>query len=168
MKSRAEKQSQKKVGSVERSSTRAAVARSTFSSRHVKKLTGSEHFLKLMPKNGTLLWREAHFKLKIHKTPQRRSTDVGRWHAYAARGTFQRRLWREPDVKVKTLKKRTVSNHFLKFRCRKMPRRCGTKHITKSKCTKHRMVGPLFGVQMSKYLFAVNQIVSLLLNQLVM
>ena len=37
------------------------------------------------------------------------------------------------------------SNHFSKFRCRKMVRRCGEKHICKSKCTKH-----LRGGQMSK------------------
>ena len=41
-------------------------------------------------------------------------------------------------------------DHFLKFRCRKNARRCGEKHICKSKCTKHRIFGPLFEVQMSK------------------
>ena len=30
-----------------------------------------------------------------------------------------------------------VSNHFWKLRCRKSARRCGAKHISKSKCTKH-------------------------------
>ena len=29
-------------------------------------------------------------------------------------------------------------------------RRCGAKHICKSKCTKHHMLGPLFEVEMSK------------------
>ena len=29
------------------------------------------------------------------------------------------------------------SEHFLKFRCRKMARGCGAKHISNSKCTKH-------------------------------
>ena len=42
-------------------------------------------------------------------------------------------------------------DHFLKFRCRKIARRCGEKLICKSKCTKHRMFGPLFEVQMSKH-----------------
>ena len=32
----------------------------------------------------------------------------------------------------------------------KIARRCGEKHIWKSKCTKHRMFGPLLEVQMSK------------------
>ena len=42
------------------------------------------------------------------------------------------------------------SDHFWKLRCRKSARRCGAKHISKSKCTKHTMVGPLFEVEMSK------------------
>ena len=32
----------------------------------------------------------------------------------------------------------------------KIARRCGEKHILKSKCTKHYMFGPLFEVPMSK------------------
>ena len=42
------------------------------------------------------------------------------------------------------------SDHFWKLRCRKNARRCGAKHISKSKCTKHTMLGPLLEVQMSK------------------
>ena len=42
------------------------------------------------------------------------------------------------------------SDHFWKFRCRKSARRCGVKHISKSKCTKHTRFGPLLEVQMSK------------------
>ena len=42
------------------------------------------------------------------------------------------------------------SDHFWKFRCRKSARRCGAKHISKSKCTKHTSFGPLLEVQMSK------------------
>jgi len=36
------------------------------------------------------------------------------------------------------------------LRCRKSARRCGAKHISKSKCTKHLSVGPLLEVEMSK------------------
>ena len=43
-----------------------------------------------------------------------------------------------------------VSDHFWKLRCRKSARRCGAKHISKSKCTKHTIVGPLLEVEMSK------------------
>ena len=42
------------------------------------------------------------------------------------------------------------TDHFWKLRCRKSARRCGAKHISKSKCTKHTMYRPLLEVQMSK------------------
>ena len=42
------------------------------------------------------------------------------------------------------------SDHFWKLRCRKSARRCGAKHISKSKCTKHHMFAPLLEVRMSK------------------
>ena len=42
------------------------------------------------------------------------------------------------------------SDHFWKLRCRKSARRCGAKHISKSKCTKHTILGPLLEVEMSK------------------
>ena len=42
------------------------------------------------------------------------------------------------------------SDHFWKLRCRKSARRCGAKHISKSKCTRHTILGPLLEVQMSK------------------
>ena len=41
-------------------------------------------------------------------------------------------------------------DHFWKLRCRKSARRCGAKHISKSKCTKHTILGPLLEVAMSK------------------
>ena len=42
------------------------------------------------------------------------------------------------------------SDHFWLLRCRKSARRCGAKHISKSKCTKHTRFGPLLEVAMSK------------------
>ena len=42
------------------------------------------------------------------------------------------------------------SDHFWKLRCRKSARRCGAKHISISKCTKHQGFGPLLEVEMSK------------------
>ena len=42
------------------------------------------------------------------------------------------------------------ADHFWKLRCRKSARRCGAKHILKSKCPKHTNVGPLLEVAMSK------------------
>ena len=43
-----------------------------------------------------------------------------------------------------------MSDDFWKLRCRKSGRRCGAKHISKSKCTKHLSVGRLLEVAMSK------------------
>ena len=39
------------------------------------------------------------------------------------------------------------SDHFWKLRCRKSARRCGAKHMSKSKCTKHLSLAPLFEVE---------------------
>ena len=95
-------------------------------------------------KNCTLLWREAHFEVKMYKTHQVRTTfgswDVEKVHAVVARSTF----WSQ------NVQNTPFSDHFWKFRCRKSARRCGAKHILKSKCTKHLSVGPLLEVAMSK------------------
>ena len=61
-------------------------------------------------------------------------------HAVVARSTF-------PSENVQST---PMSDHFWKLRCRKSARRCGAKHMSKSKCTKHHMVGPLLEVAMSK------------------
>ena len=47
------------------------------------------------------------------------------------------------------------SDHFWKLRCGTSARRCGAKHVSKSKCTKHTMFGPLLVVEMSKAHFEV-------------
>ena len=95
-------------------------------------------------KNCTPLWREAHFEVKTYKTPQLRTTfggsDVEKVHAVVARSTF----WSQ------NVQSTPFSDHFWKLRCRKSARRCGAKHISKSKCTKHTMLGPLLEVKMSK------------------
>ena len=68
------------------------------------------------------------------------SSDVEKVHAVVARSTF-------PSQNVQST---PGSDHFWKFRCRKSARRCGAKHISKSKCTKHHMFAPLSEVRMSK------------------
>ena len=84
-----------------------------------------------MFKNGTRLWREAHLQVKMYKTPHCRSHfgsfDVQKWHAAVARSIFV----------GENVQNTTCSDHFLKVRCSKIARRCGAKHICKSKCTKH-------------------------------
>ena len=126
----------------------AVVARSTFPSQNVQNTPMSDHFWKLrcrksarrcgakhmskskctkhtnvgpllqvaMSKKCTPLWREAHFQVKMYKTPHVRTTVGG------------------SDVDF-----------------RKSARRCGAKHISKSKCTKHTMFGPLLEAQMSTF-----------------
>ena len=130
------------VGQMRDEKLHAVVARSTFRSQNVQSTPAPGHFWKCrcrkiarrcgakhiskskctkhtssgplleveMSKNCTPLRREAHFEVKMYKTPA-------------------------PD-------------HFWKLRCRKIARRCGAKHISKSKCTKHTRSGPLLEVEM--------------------
>ena len=154
----------------------AVVARSTFPSQNVQNTPFSDHFWKLrcwksarrcgakhilkskctkhtssgplleveMSKKCTPLWREAHFQVKMYKTHHSRTTfgswDVEKVHAVVARSTFR----------SQNVQNTTCSRHFWKLRCRKSARRCGAKHISKWKCTKHYMFAPLLEVQMSK------------------
>ena len=97
-----------------------------------------------MSKKCTPLWREAHFEVKMYKTPHVRATfgssDVEKVHAVVARSTFR----------SQNVQNTTCSRHFWRFGCWKSARRCGAKHISKSKCTKYSSVGPLLEVEMSK------------------
>ena len=61
-------------------------------------------------------------------------------HAVVARSTFR----------SENVQNTPWSEHFWKLRCRKSARRCGAKHISKSKCTKHTSSGPLLAVEMLK------------------
>ena len=52
------------------------------------------------------------------------------------------------DEELHAVVARNVQNtpgpdHFSKLRCQQSARRCGAKHISKSKCTKHTILGPL-------------------------
>ena len=92
----------------------------------------------------TPLRREADFEAKMYKTHHGQSTfgswDVEKVHAVVARSTFR----------SQNVQNTSASDHFWKLRCRKSACRCGAKHISKSKCTKHFSVGPLLEVEMSK------------------
>ena len=94
--------------------------------------------------NCTPLWREAHFEVKMYKAHHSRTT-FGSWgvqkvHAVVARSTFR-------SENVQNI---PFSDHFWKLRCPKSARRCGAKHISKWKCTKHTILGPLLEVEMPK------------------
>ena len=126
-------------------------------------------------KNCTPLWREAHFQVKMYKTHQLRTTfgswDVEKVHAVVARSTcpsqnvqntpcsdhfWKLRCWKVHAVVARStfpsqnVQSTPCSDHFWKLRCWKSARRCGAKHISKSKCTKHLSVGPLLEVEMLK------------------
>ena len=80
-----------------------------------------------------------HFFLQWFEAPEGRK--VGslkmrdeKLHAIAARSTF-------PSQNV---------HHFWNLRCRKSARRCGAKHMSKSKCTKHTRGRTTLEVDMSK------------------
>ena len=148
----------------------AVVAQSTFQSENVQSTPCSDHFWKLscrksqrrwkskctkhlrsgplleveMSKKCTPLWRKAHFKVKMYKAHQLRTTfwsgDVEKVHAVVARSTF----WTQNVQSTPCL------DHFWKLSLRKSARRCGAKHVSKSKCTKHTMLGPLLEVELSK------------------
>ena len=61
-------------------------------------------------------------------------------HAVVARSTFR----------SQNVQSTPGSDHFSKLRCRKSARRCGAKHISKSKVLKNDGLGPLLEVQMWK------------------
>ena len=148
----------------------AVVARSTFASQNVQNTRGSDHFWKLRCRKSARRCGAKHTKFPRGRTTFG-SWDVEKVHAVVARSTFRSqnvKNWRSRttfgswDVekvhavvarstfRSQKCKKLTVSDHFWKLRCRKSARRCGAKHISKSKCTKHTMLGPLLEVEMLK------------------
>ena len=110
-------------------------------------------------KSCTPLWREAHLEVKCVKNWGVRTTfgswDVEKVHAVVARSTcpsqnVQNTLLARSTFPSQNVQNTPFSDHFWKLRCWKSARRCGAKHISKSKCTKHTILGPLLEVQMSK------------------
>ena len=90
-----------------------------------------------------MIWGSGGSKSRLAKAagaePARQMRDE-KLHAVVARSTFQ----------SQNVQNTSASDRFWKLRCRKSARRCGAKHISKSKCTKHTRSGPLLEVQMSK------------------
>ena len=110
-------------GSCDVEKVHAVVARSTFPSQNAQNCTKHHMFAPLlevrMLKKCTPLWREAHFEVKMYKTPHVRATfggsDVEKVHAVVAWSTF-------PSQNVKNTR---GSDHFWRFRCR-----CASRHYT--------------------------------------
>ena len=90
-----------------------------------------------------MIWGSGESKSRLAKAagaePCGQMSD-GKVHAVVARSTF-------PSQNAQST---PCSDHFEKLRCRTSARRCGAKHISKSKWTKHLSSGPLLEVAMSK------------------
>ena len=101
------------------------------------------HVVRWEMKNCTPLWREAHLEVKMYK-------------AHHARGHFWKLTCRKSALVARStfgsqnVQNTPCSDHVWKLTCRKSARCCCAKHIPKSKCTKHTMLGPLLEVDMSK------------------
>ena len=86
-------------------------------------------------------WFVAPEGRKVGSLKRRVRSQLARWeinklHAVVARSRFG----------SQNVQSTPWSDHFWKLRCRKSARRCGAKHISKSKCTKHLSVGRLLAV----------------------
>ena len=124
----------------------------------------------VMSKNCTLLWRKAHYEVKMLKKWGSGNT----FWSFDVEAVAKSTLWRQNAKKLESgstfwssdveklhgaVAKRIFSSpnvqntswwHFLKFWCPKIARGCGEKHIMKSKCAKHVSSGQFFEVLMSK------------------
>ena len=93
-------------------------------------------------------WFGAPEGRKVGSLKRRVRSQLARWEMKSCTP-----LWREArnEAKMyKTHQNTPLSDHFWKLRCRKSARRCGAKHISKSKYTKHTRFGPLLEAAMSK------------------
>ena len=113
----------------------AVVARSTFPSQNVQNTRGSDHFWKMRCRKS---------EVKMYKTP-----GFGPLLEVAMSKKCTP-LRREAHFQVKMYKTPGVQTTFGSCDVEKVQRRCGAKHISKSKCTKHTRSGPLLAVEMSK------------------
>ena len=123
----------------------AVVARSTFASQNVQNTPLSDHFWKFRCRKSARRCGSKH----ISKSKCTKHLSLGPLLEVEMSKKCTP-LWREAHFQVKMVQNTPLSDHFWKLRCRKSARRCGAKHICKSKCTKHTIVGPLLEVQMSK------------------
>ena len=77
-------------------------------------------------------WFGAPEGRKVGSLKRRVRSQLARWEMKSCTP-----LWREADFQVKMYKTHHSPDRFWKLRCQKSARRCGAKHISKSKCTKH-------------------------------
>ena len=134
-------------GSCDVEKVHAVVARSTFPSQYVQNTPMSDHFWKFRCRKSARRCGAKHIsKENVQNTP---FSD----HFWRLRCRLSKKctpLWREAHFQVNMYKTHHVRTTFggSDVEVRKSARRCGAKHISKSKCTKHTMFGPLLAVQM--------------------
>ena len=123
----------------------AVVAGSTFPSQNVQNTPCSDHFWKLR------CWKSARCcgAKHISKSKCTKHTMLGPLLEVKMLKKCTL-LWREAHFQVTNVQNTPCSDHFWKLRCWKSARRCGAMHISKSKGTKHTMLGPLLEVKMLK------------------
>ena len=107
----------------------AVVARSTFRSQNVQNTPAPDHFWQLRCRKSARRCGAKHssnqnVQKKNHSRTTFGSSDLEKVHAVVARSTFG----------SQNVKSTPFLDHFWKFRSRKSARRCGAKHIWKSKC----------------------------------
>ena len=128
----------KPAGQMRDEKLHAVVARSTFPSQNVQSTPLSDHFWKLRCRKSGCRCGAKH----ILKSKCTKHTSFGPLLEVQMSKKCTP-LWGEAHFQVKRYK-------ALKLRCRKSAFRCGAKHISKSKCTKHHMFAPLLEVRMLK------------------
>ena len=122
------------------------VARSTFPSQNVQNTRSSDHFWRLrgrVSKKCTPLWPEAHFEVKMCKTPGVRTT-FGSWDVEKFTP-----LWREAHFQVKMYKAHHVRTTSGSWDVEKVLAVVVRSTFWSQKCKKLR-VWAFFDVKMSK------------------
>jgi len=121
---------------------RAVAAQTTFQSQNAKNTSASEHFWKLRCRNSA---RRCGAK-QICKSKCTKHILLGPLLEVEMSKKWTP-LWRS-TCPSQNAQSTPGSEYFWKLRCRKSARRCGAKHMSKSKCLKHHMLGSFLKVQM--------------------
>ena len=113
--------------------------------KHMSKSKCTKQLLEVEMSKSALRCGAKHISNQnVQKKHQVRTTfgscDAEKVHAVVVQSTFR----------SQNVQNTPAPDHFWKLRCRKSAHRCGAKHISKSKCTKHHMSAPLLEVQISK------------------
>ena len=118
------------AGQISDEKLHAVVARSRFLSQNVQNTPVSDHFWKLRCQKSARRRGAKH----ICKSKCRKHLSSGPLLEVAMSKKCTP-LWREAHFQVKSQNAQNtpLSDHFWKLRCRKSARRCGAKHISKSK-----------------------------------